>query len=357
MTFPLPQQPRLSISSLAASFKSTSATYKYYWLLAILVELEKGKTVIPKHHLFAGMVSLAWYTVNYFHISFGKQDQLQRAISQIRELEAITIDEKQDIVKQKIINSLNPLTAKAIQYFDQEVPHRYLSPWFPELKGNRTEIYSRSANFENDSPYALDERNLTINPLWRGYLVEHAGILKAFCYWHLSLYLQKHNPNVPDIPNKLIKPARRNSLLNQRKFWNKVLDHTGPLECIYTHKKLAQGSFAVEHFIPYAFVSHDLIWNLIPADPSFNSRKNNKLPRIEDYFDSYYLLQRTAVEVMTENYPDEPMMEDYLSLFPNADAHRLPEMDRRGRFLENIQPLLTIANNNGFEYMSVIRDY
>ncbi|WP_367268579.1 HNH endonuclease domain-containing protein [uncultured Pedobacter sp.] len=41
---------------------------------------------------------------------------------------------------------------------------------------------------------------------------------------------------------------------------------------------MVHGSFAVEHFIPYAFVSHDLIWNLIPADPSFNSRKNNKLP-------------------------------------------------------------------------------
>jgi 5-methylcytosine-specific restriction endonuclease McrA len=92
------------------------------------------------------------------------------------------------------------------------------------------------------------------------------------------LYLQKHNPNVPDIPNKLIKPPRRNSLLNQRRFWNRVFDHTGPLECIYTQKKLIDGNFAVEHFVPYAFVSHDLIWNLIPADPSFNSRKNDRLP-------------------------------------------------------------------------------
>jgi len=76
-------------------------------------------------------------------------------------------------------------------------------------------------------------------------------------------------------------------------------------------------------FIPYAFISYDLIWNLIPADPSFNSRKNNKLPR----------------------------MEDYLSLFPNADAQQWPETNLRERLVENIQPLLTMANNNGFEYM------
>ncbi|WP_293786907.1 HNH endonuclease domain-containing protein [uncultured Pedobacter sp.] len=123
------------------------------------------------------------------------------------------------------------------------------------------------------------------------------------------------------------------------------------LALVLRQKELAKGNFAVEHFIPYAFVSHDLIWNLIPADPSFNSRKNNKLPRMEDYFDGYYLLQKTAIEVMAENHPNKPIMEDYLSLFPNANAQQLTEVDLRKRFLENIQPLLTIANNNGFEYM------
>lgn len=114
------------------------------------------------------------------------------------------------------------------------------------------------------------------------------------------------------------------------------------------------GNFAVEQFIPYAFVSHDLIWNLIPADPSFNGRKNDKLPSIEDYFDGFYNLQKTAIAIMAENYPKEPIMDKYLSIFPIADAHQLPKIDLRGRFLENIQPLLTIANNNGFEYMRKI---
>jgi len=138
----------------------------------------------------------------------------------------------------------------------------------------------------------------------------------------LCFCLQKHNPDVPDIPNKLIKPARRNNLLNQRKFWNTVLDHTGTLERIYTQKNLHMAALPLNILSPTP-LSHDLIWNLITADPSFNSRKNDKLPR----------------------------MEDYLDLFPNADAQQLPETDLRERFLENIQPLLTIANNNGFEYM------
>lgn len=55
------------------------------------------------------------------------------------------------------------------------------------------------------------------------------------------------------------------------------------------------------------------------------------------YFDGYYRLQKTAIEVMTVNHPNEPMMEDYLSLFPNADAKQLTEADLRDRFLESIQ--------------------
>jgi len=58
---------------------------------------------------------------------------------------------------------------------------------------------------------------------------------------------------------------------------------------------------------------------------------------MEDYFDGYYLLQKTAIEVMTVNLPNEPIMEDYLSLFPNADVKQLTESDLRDRFLENIQ--------------------
>jgi len=34
------------------------------------------------------------------------------------------------------------------------------------------------------------------------------------------------------------------------------------VDCIYTNQKLYKAGFSVEHFIAYAFVSHDLLWNL-----------------------------------------------------------------------------------------------
>jgi hypothetical protein len=66
----LPDQPNLPIHLLAACFNNTSATYKFYWFLAILGRVEQGETRINKHHLFTEMIAHSWFTVNYFHVSF-----------------------------------------------------------------------------------------------------------------------------------------------------------------------------------------------------------------------------------------------------------------------------------------------
>ena len=161
------------------------------------------------------------------------------------------------------------------------------------------------------------------------------------------MFIQTKNPNVPDIPNKLIKQAIRNSLNNQRtKFWDIVIKELGEVECIYTNKRLFIGDYAVEHFIPYSFVSHDLIWNLIPADKSFNSSKSNKLPPLSKYYDSYYNLQKKAVEIIKDKTPKNKFLEDYLSILPDIESSFTKE-----KFKERIAPLITIASNNGFQFL------
>jgi hypothetical protein len=193
----------------------------------------------------------------------------------------------------------------------------------------------------------LERDFIQVNLLWSNYFLENAAVLKDFCYWNLALFLQRRNPNVPDIPNKLIKPATRNGLSSQRKrFWDVVLQDRTDLKCIYTHKPLEIGKYAVEHFIPYSFVSHDLIWNLIPADISFNSIKSDKLPVLTKYFDSFFKLQEIAVIVVKNKQPRNPFLEDYLTIFPNLEASFTKEI-----FRNRVEPLITIAANNGFEFM------
>ncbi len=341
----LPESDKLPVKLLAACFNNTSATYKYYWLLSIIQEIENETLIIPKRNLFARMISNAWFTVNYFHVSFGKQDLIQQTINIVNDIEKILIDEKLQSVFQRLTSTKNQITIKQLWHFNKNVPHWFLSPWFPKL--DKLEIYNASKSFSENCLYSLYNEHIEVNPVWKNYLISNARVLKDFCYWNLTMFLQAKNPNVPDIPSKLIKPAVRNNLTKQRKqFWDLVIKEKGHVECIYTGENLTVGNYAIEHFIPYNFVSHDLIWNLIPADKTFNSKKSDKLPPLEKYFDSFFDLQKLAIEIVGFKAPNNKYLEDYLTIFPDLEVNFTKE-----KFKERIQPLITIASNNGFEFL------
>jgi hypothetical protein len=348
----LPSSKDLPVNILAACFNNTVATYKFYWFLSIIQAVEDGKKTIPKRDLFARMISNAWYTVNYFRISFGKQDKLQGAIETLKKTEELTFEFNRDKIYTHLINSSNNETLKQLMHFNNQVPHWFLSPWFPKMDMNQ--IYEASRTFNNSCLYALSGNEIEINGNWFIYLGENSKVLKDFCYWNLAIFLQARNPNIPDIPNKLIKPSLRNNLISQRRyFWDIVLNEFGSVECIYTGKKLTQGNYDIEHFIPYSFVSHDLIWNLIPSDKTFNCAKSDELPPLNLYFNPFFQLQKKAIEIIRHKSPTNKYLEDYLTIFPDlSNLSCLPENFTREKFKERIQPLIIIASNNGFQFMN-----
>jgi hypothetical protein len=346
----LPFSVNLPVNRLASVFASTSATYKFYWFVAILELVEEGNTAISIRKLFSRMISNSWYTVNYFHVSFGKQDLIQEAVRSILKIENLTIDENKNKINSVLENTTNIQTIKTLNHFDKNVPHWFSSPWFCGIS-NRKTISDLSQNFDNQCIYALEKESISINPNWVSYLKTNSKILKDFCYWNLSLFLQKRNPNVPDIPNKLIKSITRSSLAKQTNdYWKPVFQELGSIECIFTGNKLIfeEKKYALDHFVPHAFVSHDLIWNLIPIDKSFNSSKSDKLPSIDKYFDKFFNLQKVAFEIVKCQNSKNKFLEEYLTILPNLDDRN--EFDYT-RYKESIQPLITIASNNGFVYM------
>jgi HNH endonuclease len=350
----LPLVNKLSTELLASCFNSTSATYKFYWLLAIIEEVENGSNTIAKHRLFTKMVTNAWYTVNYFKLSFGKQDMIHNAVEKIKFYEQLSIDENKDTLSRIIEQSLNLNTRKELNHFDKNVPHWFLSPWFAKLAGEtdsqqKNRIHESSQKFQYNCLYALYKNEIIINPDWIEYLQKNAKLIKDYCYWNLTLFLQTRNPSVPDIANKLIKPATRNSLTTQRNnYWKNVFLKDGFVNCIFTNKKLyfEENNYALDHFVPHAFVSHDLIWNLIPICGLYNLSKSDKLPNIKKHFDKFFLLQKNAFTINKEINSRSKYMDEYLTIFPDLNDFS------KSKFKDTIQPLITIAHNNGFSYIN-----
>lgn len=332
-----------SFSKISSVFKNTSATYKFYWFWSILESVENGNKAINKRELFARMLTLSWHTVNYFQLSFGKQDLIQNAIFNVKELENLDIDAKHSLILRSLMETKNPKTIALLNHFNNNVPHKFLSPWVGT--GSKSKVYASSLDKDNNAPYKLYSDQIKIDDRWFVFLRNNLGVLKSFCFWNLSLFLQNRNPNVPEIPNKIHRPIIRGSLIkHKREFWDLVLDELGYVNCIYTGEKLVVGNYIIEHFLPHQFVAHDLMWNLIPAETLFNSAKRDKLPSFEKYFHDFCALQNEGFKIIKRSKPKNKFLQDYLNIFPQLNFDK-------SKFQDHIQPMLTIAHNNGFQYL------
>lgn len=350
----LPQSHTLTTRHLNRVFDNTVATYKYYWFLGILDAcVKQSKLRINVWDIMISMVANAWYPINYFRLSFGKSESLYDAI--------ITLQREYNIPINISINELTELLQTLIQrsevrrllnFLQMNVPFRFLRPWIDT--SDDKQMVLRSQTFENGCLYKLEKIDriwwVEINPAWLQYLRENYDILTSFAYWGLTNFLQVRNPNVPNIPNKLIKREERSSLLEQRKFWNTAINNGLEVRCLYTDKLLAVREYELDHFIPWSFVSHDLLWNLMPADASINSSKSNKLPDLNLYLPKLADAHQAALRINLEIGRQNKLMEDYLSLGHTPQDIAL--MDREHLldcFFQTFTPMIQIAHNMGFE--------
>jgi hypothetical protein len=172
--------------------------------------MSTGATRISIWDIVISMVANAWYPIHYFRLSFGKSDSMYVAIKTIRELTDLPHDASKKLIEETLRDQLDKKEIKAaLRVFTLNVPFRFLSPWINTSENK--DVARRSHSFENGALYALHKDDIEdwiieLNPAWCDYLKQHYSILLDFAYWNLTLFLQTRNPNVPNIPNKLMTP-------------------------------------------------------------------------------------------------------------------------------------------------------
>jgi len=350
----IPQSDILTTNRLGKVFSNTVATYKFFWFVSIMqIHAKSDNPRISVWDIVIRMVANAWYPIHYFRLSFGKSDSLFDIVMELQRITQIPIDANAETIICSLKERLGDRQIrKLLNTLTLNVPYRFLSPWI-NTSDNKLMV-ERSQTLENGCLYALhkdaDDFYIELNPAWDKYLHAHYNILVDFAYWNLTLFLQTRNPNVPAIPNKLIRPEVRNSLTKQHDYWDMVMEIGGPIKCIYTGAELHPQDYELDHFIPWSFVCHDLLWNLIPSDGSINSSKNNKLPDLNFYLPKLAALQHHSIKVVIDANKETNVMEDYISL--GYTPRELVDMSNE-QFLELYErifnPLSQIAINMGFE--------
>lgn len=350
----LPTDPNLPLENLAGIFNNTSASYKFYWFLSILDCIYDQAKQISFRDLNIRMIALSWHTINFHKLSFGTQDNLEISIKNIIKKSEGQISENES--KEVLISYLNENYATLkndINHFNKKVPYHFLTPFIGIQKNNKEWILKSEDRFNRIKPciYKLKKDAIIIHPKWRRYLQINQKILTDFTLWNFSFkFLQRYNPNVPNIPGKLLYAASRKSLTNQTRLWKLFLESNN-INSIYTNEKIKD--FDLDHFIPWSFVSHDQIWNLAPIEKSLNSSKSNKLPN-KILVDRFCLQQFNLLEYLNEQNKIDSfknILEDYSIIFKAATSEILKK--DKHQFVttleQHINPMLQFAKNMGFQ--------
>jgi hypothetical protein len=361
----LPASNKLPVEYLAASFSNVTNSYKFYWFLSILEYIKENQTsIIPLNKLLANMVGSVWYPTNYFRLSFGKQDRLNQIALKVKVTTGLAVDAKKGQVVDVTLTCLltQPDLSKEIFSLGRFVPQRFLRPFFqnllkgkPDWQVDKLIVELADNAFTNPTETCLyrfvniPEEAIELQPDWFDYLQRHLNILTGFCLWHLVNYLQKNNPNVPNLASKLFEPEKRD-LKQARAFWRLVFDLTEPMICIYSGQTMDKDDFSLDHFLPWRFVTHDLLWNIIPTPKNVNSAKSDNLPKIDLYFAAFAQRQYTAFQSVA-NLRKTKLLEDYVLLFKKEDFHEVKELSSE-QFVailhDTIVPQIQIAKNMGF---------
>lgn len=350
----------LPVQALAGGFRNVTNSYKFYWFLAILEHLLKFHT--PKiliNDLVAEMVVLAWYPINYFNLSFGKQDKLSDAVKSLRTETNSESNSSSGLIRAAFKSLGHSSNArKIVTERTRYVPYRFVRPWFAaETSGLPDQLVNTriqelcERDFRSKSPpmYRFVDDSIEINTQWFEYLSTHVSILQHFSYWNLVAYVQANNPNVPNVPSKLFAPSERD-LKEAKTFWRVAFAELRNISCPYSNTPLNTNNISLDHFLPWSFTAHDLLWNIVPTTKQVNSSKGDRLPKLDRYFDSYAYLQFEALQSVIRQ-GKASLTEDFVMLWKIDDAKQFLEMDllKFSSYLrEIVSPQYEIARNMGF---------
>jgi hypothetical protein len=343
-----------------------TASYKMYWLLALIDQVSIGNTEIEFKTLICKMVAYAWYPLLKFRLSFGLCDNLAKVVNYISVKYGLDSNYDQNKLFDFLYNCEDNNLNKMLNELTLNVPYRFLSPFFQDkLKGEKKvqKLIEQLSKENLNCIYCIykNEENqncIKIRGNWCEYLKYNYQIIKGWAYYKLVCFLQKRNPNVPGIAMKLESPKSR-KLTDQRRIWERVIENKHILDLYtgldFTDENYSKyGVLSIDHFIPWSFVLHDQIWNLIPTFKNINSKKSDNLLEYDCYIDNFCEIQYQAFSFALE-YNSRKQIEEYQELLRIENAKKFNEQKNKDEFVKRLKqeigPSYCIAANQGFAVM------
>lgn len=359
----LPQYQQLEIPHLNRLFDKTSECYKFFWFQAIIKKVLAGKESISYDELIDEMVAEAWYMVTEYHLNLGPRDTLEQLICYIYKQSGMKSAEKEETILSYLKQCDDKEVLRLKRTLTYHVPYRLQAPFMSGLKGNEwnvseSKLIAKINQQERLMYYftSLDglRTQILVQPEWIDYIHIHGQILQGWLQYHMIEYLQRRNPNVPGIVDKL-KPPQERKMEKVKKYWKQVIQLSSVHE-IYRNTEITTEDMSIDHFVPWSFVAHDEFWNLHPTTRGINSSKSNLLPDWNIYFPKLCELEYFSYEMMYQYDAVRELFEKCAKEHLNSEEikyrlyrENLSYEEFSGVLEEVISPVYQSAKNCGFE--------
>lgn len=357
----LPESLELDVPALSRLFEETTNSYKFVFFISLLDILRRRHFVggpVSFRDMTVEMLANSWYPHTYFKLSFGPQDKITSLLDTLKLEIGEPVLKFTDTDKRLLRSTIGGqnLNDSLMRY----VPYRLLRPFFElELKGVKDYEFNKKIAqlarnlFERRRPpYWIDTESKQILPhdAWIEYLRRYYSIVRGWASWHWLEYMQRRNQNVPAVSAKLFPPLERAPLVEQTSYWKSVLKH-GSFECIYSGAVISDKKISLDHYLPWSYVAHDHLWNLVPTLPEVNSAKSNNLPA-GIYFDKFVSLHYRALVISQRHLSEqkwERLVEPFVSDLKFCSRRDLLILEKlRDAYRLTLLPLLELASNLGF---------
>lgn len=359
----LPYSDQLDIQHLSHLFDNMSECYKLFWFEAIVDAITNGKEKATYDDLLNQMVADAWYMVSEYKLNLGPKDTLEDLVHYAYKLSNLKSNEKKERIILFLRNSQDKELITKKRILTLNVPYRLQAPFMPDFKGKAwdcgtVDLAGRINKYKRLMYYFIGisglQSEISFDKDWMNYIIANQEIIKGWIQYNMILYLQRRNPSVPGIANKIYPPEERN-LEKVKKYWKMIIT-LRPTRDIYGDVELTTGDISIDHFVPWSYVAHDELWNLHPTTRSINSSKSNSLPEWQMYFEKLGNIEYEAYQLMQQNEAVhkefEKCVKEHIN---NPDVYAKlykPGLDRHVfiRTLNDIvEPVYTAASNMGFE--------
>jgi hypothetical protein len=358
----LPYSDDLEIEYLSRLFDNTSECYKFFWFKAIVTKILEGKVTISYEELIDEMIADAWYMVTEYHLNLGPKDTLEALVLYMQKESRIKSADKKDVILDYLKNTSDPEIQKRKRTLTYNVPYRLQAPFMELIRGDEWKCSESDLvvkiNQEKRLMYYFSALNgmktaIKIQPEWENYIVKNQEIVKGWLEYRMIIYLQRKNPSVPGIADKIYPPQERK--LEKVKMYWKLLLSLQPVYDIYGLELMTAKDLSIDHFIPWSYVAHDELWNLHPTTRSINSSKSNKLPDWEVYFPRLSQLEYFSYEMMWKYDKVHKEFEKCARKHLNNDDVRrriyrkgIKYQEFVGELYNVLQPVYQSAKNCGF---------